>query len=367
MRGWRPGGAWYGRTWSLLLVLAALQIGSLAAPAYACGCGAMIPAERSSVTVGRETSVVHWDGRTEQIVMRLTVGGDAREAAWVMPVPHRASVELGDPALFDELGEITAPVYETRHHFWPRDGDWPFGRTDGAGAPAPGARAGAPVGVVDRRQLGPFDVARLTATDPEALRGWLDDNGFELPDRLATALRPYVAQEWEYVAVRLAPKERGAVLRGALDPLRLSFAADRPVYPMRLSQLARTAQSLGLYVIAAHRMETGGRIGGREPEVTFAGRLGPTARDGAVGRLVGDGPAFLTAIDQDFPEPSRIDGDHELRAAGADTPYRTVRYRDALLTAGGIPVWLLGVLAAALSAAAAAVWLVRRRRRPRPA
>ncbi|MEV8408408.1 DUF2330 domain-containing protein [Streptomyces niveus] len=50
--------------------------------------------------VDRETSVVRWDGATEQIVMRFTVNGDAREAAWIMPVPGRADVELGDPALF---------------------------------------------------------------------------------------------------------------------------------------------------------------------------------------------------------------------------------------------------------------------------
>ncbi|MEU1127326.1 DUF2330 domain-containing protein, partial [Streptomyces sp. NPDC005899] len=146
MRGGRAGGARYGRVWLVLLVLAVLQGGSLAAPAYACGCGAMIPSGGARVTVGQETSVVHWDGRSEQIVMRLTVHGDAREAAWIMPVPHRASVELGDPALFDELERITAPVYEERHHFWPRAGDWPLGRPDGAGAPAPGARPGAPVG-----------------------------------------------------------------------------------------------------------------------------------------------------------------------------------------------------------------------------
>ncbi|MEU1122193.1 DUF2330 domain-containing protein, partial [Streptomyces sp. NPDC005899] len=246
--------------------------------------------------------------------------------------------------------------------FGPGAGFGPRGRPAGAGPPARGARRGAPVGVVDRRRLGPFDVARLTAADPEALRSWLDANGFELPGRLADALRPYVEREWEYVAVRLAPRERGAVLQGALDPLRLRFASERPVYPMRLSRLARTAQSLGLYVLAGHRMETSGRIGGREPEVRFAGRLEPGAADGAVGRLVGGGPAFLTAIDQDFPEPARIDGDHELREARADTPYRTVRHREALLTAGGIPVWLLTVLAAALSIAGALVWLGRRRR-----
>lgn len=36
------------------------------------------------------------------------------------------------------------------------------------------------MGVVGRQKLGPFDVARLTATDPDALGDWLSANGFSL-------------------------------------------------------------------------------------------------------------------------------------------------------------------------------------------
>ena len=77
------------------------------------------------------------------------------------------------------------PEHRKRYYFWPRGSDWPFSArtTDSAGAPAPGA--GASVGVVGRERLGDFDVARLTATDPGALRSWLESNGFELPDGLA--------------------------------------------------------------------------------------------------------------------------------------------------------------------------------------
>ncbi|MEU3727453.1 DUF2330 domain-containing protein [Streptomyces sp. NPDC031705] len=349
------------RILALLFALLTTQIVALVSPAYACGCGAMVPDGGSRIGVDRESSVVRWDGRTEEIVMRFTVGGDARRAAWIMPVPGRASVELGNPALFPQLADLTRPERRTRTYFWPRGTDWPFssGSSDGVGAALPGA--GAPVGVVGRERLGDFDVARLTATDPEALRTWLRDNGFELPERLAAELKPYVDQKWEYVAVRLAPREQGRTLRGELEPLRIRFDSARLVYPMRLSRLARTPQSLGLYVLAGHRMEPRSAIGGAVPEVTFAGTVSP---GGALGELTGGEPVFLTAIEQRFPDPSRIDGDHELRATAEDTPYRRAVYRNELLTAGGVPVWLLtvgGVLAAAV---AAAVLLVVRGRRP---
>ncbi|MFD7130239.1 DUF2330 domain-containing protein [Streptomyces sp. NPDC059894] len=358
---WRR--VWRGRLTALLLALLATQLGSLVAPAYACGCGALVPGDEQQVAVGREVSAVRWDGQREQIVMGLSVTGDADRAAWIMPVPHRASVRLGDPEVFSQLAEATAPEERTRYHFWPQDGDWPLTTGDddaGAAPPPPGAAPG--VGVVGRERLGPFDVARLTATDPAALDGWLGDNGFALPPRLETALQPYVDRRWEYVAVRLAPQTAGVPLRGDLEPLHLSFASDTLVYPMRLSRLAATPQSLSLYVLAGHRMEPVSRIGGERPRVTFAGRVGTTA--GPLGALA-DGTPFLTALVQEFPVPSSISADHELRRTAKDTAFRQVVYENRLLTVGGAPVWLLTVAGAAAASVTGAVVLGVRRGRVR--
>ena len=353
------------RVAAVVLALLAVQVGSLVAPAYACGCGALVPGGGQRVTVGREVSVVRWDGRQEQIVMSLTVRGDADRAAWIMPVPRRATVELGDAELFDQLAAATAPERRSRTHFWPQDGDWPLTSGDGRRGPPPrvGARAGAEVGVVGRERLGPFDVARLTATDPAALNAWLSSNDFTFPAPLETALRPYVSRGWEYVAVKLAPETSGTVLSGDLEPLHLTFAADAPVYPMRLSRLATTPQSLGLYVLAAHRMESASRIGGERPRVTFAGRIG-TATKGPLGELAAGTP-FLTAVAQEFPQPSAISGDHELRRAATDTAFRQVIYEDSLLKAAGVPVWLLTVVGglATVTAASAALGIRRGRTR----
>ncbi|WP_369205373.1 DUF2330 domain-containing protein [Streptomyces sp. PU-14G] len=360
-----------------MLALLGAQTVAVAWPAYACGCGAMVPADQSRIGVNQETSVVRWDGHTEQIVMRLTVHGDAAEAAWIMPVPHRASVKLGESRLFDELAALTAPRPQDRPYFWPRSGDWPFEGTDGAAAP-PRASGQAPgVDVVGRQRLGPFDVARLAADDPGALRDWLRDNGFSLPRRVADQLTPYVERNWEYVAVRLAPGKKqnatdtadggGArdtgprVLSGALQPLHLTFSSDRLVYPMRLSRAAREPQSLGLYVLAPHRMETRGAIGGRPPEVTFADVLEDADQPELVRELAG-GDVHLTAFRQHFPEPEKITGDHVLRRAASDRPFHRTYDRDVLLRWGGVPAWMVTVGGALLLVLAAAVAVLAARR-----
>ncbi|MEU6661303.1 DUF2330 domain-containing protein [Streptomyces sp. NPDC046821] len=254
---------------------------------------------------------------------------------------------------------MTKPVVRTRHHFWPGDDDWPLAGGSGDGVAA-APRPGGPVGVVDREHLGPFDVARLTATDPKALADWLHENGYQLPDRLDTALRPYVDKGWEYVAIRLAPADANGVLGGTLDPLHLSFASDGLVYPMRLSRLAANTQHLRLYVLAGHRMEPRSSIGGDAPEVAYAGRI-PARTSGALAEFAG-GERYLTALTQAFPQPSRIYDDHELRRTASDAPYRTVVWNDELLTVGGVPVWLLTVALPLLLLVAAAVVVALRRR-----
>ncbi|MEV5939870.1 DUF2330 domain-containing protein [Streptomyces sp. NPDC051994] len=353
------------RALMVVLALVALQLGSLVAPAYACGCGAMVPQSGRQLSVKQETSAVRWDGRSEQIVMRLTVDGNAPRAAWIMPVPSRATVKLGDRRLFDELESLSAPVHRTRSYFWPQDGDWPFTNDRSVGDGAPSAGATPPVEVVGRERLGPFDVARLTATDPTALRDWLAHNGFQLPPALATELRPYVEQKWEYVAIRLAPEQPGQTLGGPLDPLSLTFASDRLVYPMRLSRLAKTPQTLNLYVLADHRMRTASTIGGAPPDTLFAGRIAHPL--GALGELTGrDKPVYLTALTQFFGTPSQITGDHELDRAGDDTPFQRAWYTNELLTVGGVPAWLLTVGGVLLVLAVVATVIIRTRLRRRP-
>ncbi|MET7379344.1 DUF2330 domain-containing protein [Streptomyces sp. NPDC005526] len=362
----RTGTRGRGRVLTVVLALLGVQLAWLVAPAYACGCGAMVTDPDRRIAVGREVSAVRWDGRQEQIVMRLTVTGNAGRAAWIMPVPHRATVRLGDPALFGQLAAASAPAHRTRHHFWPQRGDWPFDSGDRVGAASPGAVGAGGVGVVGRQRLGPFDVARLTATDPDALAGWLHSHGFTLPDRLDRALEPYVERRWEYVAIRLTPRNGSGstALNGTLDPLHLTFAADAPVYPMRLSRLARSPQSLSLFVLAAHRMEPATTIGGNPWRVGFAGRL--TTASGPLAELSRGAP-YLTVVDQEFPLPARISGDHTLRRTGTDTPYREVVYADRLREVAGVPAWLLTTGGgAALALAAAALYAVRRSRRPVP-
>src|SRR5581483_5817472 len=179
--------------WKIVFVLGLLALAFTASTAYACGCGIYIP-RGGNATVSQERSLVRWDGTREDIVMSLGVLGGSKQAAIILPIPSQADVKLADAKVFNELDEMTKPLIQEQHQLT-------FNLMLGAGSAAPptgGVAASAPVNVLSRQDVGPFDVANLSATDANALKDWLDENGFQLDPRIPTVLQPYVDKGWTF-------------------------------------------------------------------------------------------------------------------------------------------------------------------------
>ena len=241
--------------------------------------------------VNQEEAVVELADGRQTVTMQFTASTTAERAAWVMPVPTKADITLGDPKIFTELERLTRPEY--RHSTRKGDGV--------GGAAAPGA-----VNVLEQTKIGPYEVAQLAGNDATAVAEWLRQNNFTLPQNLADGLKPYLDEGWSLAAMRLSGAD-GKSLRGLLPPIRLSFATNTYVYPMRLSGLAKTPQALRLYVLADHRIDATGL----SLQLYFAGR------DETRGK-------FVTRYDATWPDPSRITSDIQLATARTDDPYRTV-------------------------------------------
>jgi hypothetical protein len=240
---------------------------------------------------------------------------------------------------------------------------------DGSGGAAPGA--GANVTVTDHTEVGPFEVAQLKGTDSKAVADWLTAHHFTLPPDLAGALTPYLAEGWLVVAVQLTPDGKGQTFAAGLPSMRMTFHADKPVYPMRLSATADYAQPLRLYVLADHRMDAGNPApAGMAPTVTYANRLRPAdlATHPVLAKQV-SGREFLTRYDGAF-QPDQITDDIHFTRAASDAAYRAVvtetRYvtRSATTTA---VMWAvvagIGVLIAGGAALLVGAGIALRRRR----
>lgn len=319
----------------------------------ACACGAFVANDK--LEAQQETALVDLRGATESITLSVLTRSAAEEAAFLMPVPARARFELADADVFTELDRISKPHVEVREVVIDGEGS--------GGAPGKGG-----VTVVDRVEVGPFDVAQLAGTDVTAVTAWLSDNGFVMPDDLAGALAPYLAEGWLVVAARLAPTS-GSVEEG-LPPVRVTFETDTPVYPMRLSATAEFTQPLRLYVLADHRVDiTSPAPSGTAPELMFAGPVKPDPAYPRLSETLSEYQAdsrFLTRYDAEF-HPDLITSDIRITQAASDKPFRATVVVTEFVTSSwpypGVPLTVVGVLVVA--AGAGAVLLVRRRRQRR--
>ena len=326
------------------LLMAAVMV-LVPRPAAACACGAVI--SNSTAAVNAETALITWDGTHETIDMVLLLKGQAADAAWIMPVPQGTVVSLGDRAVFGKLVAATAPRVEKQYTFWPS-----FGVGDKSvvsGAQAPGGLS------VTTSEVGPFTVSTLSGTDPEAVNTWLADHGYPTKPALTATFAEYLADGWSIDAVKLTSP--GGQLAGSLDPLRMTFTASAPVYPIKLSQHARDVQGVTLYIAAAHRMEITRQASPSYVEPVFAGRV--VAADLGLTPLDGH-DVYLTAFTQ-ILQPSLITDDYAFGRAADDRPYQRVTYETVDM--GWVP--MLGAIVVLVGVAALVVVVAIRQGRSR--
>lgn len=107
------------------------------------------------------------------------------------------------------------------------------------------------VDVKKRVRIGSYDLAVLTARSADALDAWLTRNGFaKIPPAGQPVVSDYAREGWGFVAAKLSREGEGF---STPHPLLMSFPAERPVYPMRLTALAGSKLRLELFVVAEGR------------------------------------------------------------------------------------------------------------------
>lgn len=341
-----------GRRFAAAAISAAIVSATLvvAAPAQACACGAFLVSPDEEVAVDSEAAIIGWDGTTERIIVSIGVESEAPDLALLIPTPSPATVSVAEPGLFDELDSFTEPRIEHVNQWWP---EWVSGAggDDLVGAPA--------VSVVETVDLGDMTADVLQATDADALAQWLQSNDYVMRDDIASALVPYIQQDWYYVAVKLAAED----FSGELQPLDISFEANQLVYPMRLSATSPRPIEMRTYVFAEHRMERTDPMGG---EMRWAGPVAPTDFvDQTLVEMAGE-HGFLTAWQEYYAMPSeQIVADMSFAASSTDESFelvRTVVHEKLIFGAPAGPTLVFGALIL-IGAAGATVSRVRRRQR----
>ena len=315
-------------------------------PAGACACGGIVSPDLDAKVTG-EQALVALDAGTETIVMRLDVRSVADNAALIVPTPTPATATSAEQGLFGELERLTAPRLD---HAGAARTD-----LDEAGA-VPG---GAPT-VVAQVQLGPLEATTLTGGDLSGVRRWLDSHGYTMRPEVSAQLDPYLRQGWSFVAMRLTGQEP---LTGQLDPVRLDFASDQLVYPMRMSAAAKDIQHVVVYTLGRHRMQrTDADAATQDVAVDYAGSIGGRTTDETLTELTRHNP-YLTRISTTITDPASIATDFTFGPAPTDDPYqRVIRGAEPADDTAVLAAIAASAIVVVLAAVVLTVLLVRHRR-----
>jgi hypothetical protein len=223
------------RTTGSLSVFAGVLLSAAAAGAcggFFCGLTPMNQVSERILFVDRGDSVTAH--------VQIAYSGEAADFAWILPVPSRPSLAVSHNELFTQLQFATQPAFLLE---WEEGVDDcgvlfpPFVRFEEASPTS----VDDDVTVVAEERVGPYDTVVITADDPEAVVRWLADNGYQLGALGPELLAPYVDAGMHFLALRLAPDRE----LGDLQPIAMTYAAERPMIPIRLTAVA-TEPDLGV-------------------------------------------------------------------------------------------------------------------------
>jgi hypothetical protein len=222
-------------------ILAAVTAFSLPAEA----CGGFFCSQTQPVNQAAERIVfAHNPDGTVTAVIQILYEGPSESFSWLLPissVPEGDDIAVASDIAFTRLQTATNPQYTLQTVF---EGTCkPGPRSGGPGIAAPSiddSEGGEPPvvvqasGVVGAFEWTVISVGESVADPAYAAVDWLADNGYDVPPGAPALLRPYLDEGLFLLALKLT---KGATT-GSIRPIVLTYAAERPAIPIKLTQVA---------------------------------------------------------------------------------------------------------------------------------
>jgi len=194
-----------------------------------------------------QKAIIAYDSGHEELILQVKYDGPLDEFGWLIPVPNLPTVKKGSMECFYELSKFTQK----------RERAGLESMTMGMSSGAYGKAAEEPpVTVVEVKTVGAYNIAVLSTKDSGALQSWLKTNDFTFHTEATDVIDSYVKRGWYFIAVKIN-LEHGSLdtkaeklASGELNPLQITFASERCVFPLKISSLNHTPSEVQVYVLS---------------------------------------------------------------------------------------------------------------------
>jgi uncharacterized protein DUF2330 len=186
---------------------------------------------------------------------QLEYTGNPSSFAWVLPIRGTVDVGLSADVLFDSIDALTSTQIVAPPQNCPPPPTCQ-GLAGGESAPSADFAAGggdnSTVTVTKQENVGPYDTVQLHSTDTGALENWLAQNGFVIPAAEQPVIAAYVAEGFDFLAMKLLPNQGVQAMR----PVRVTTPGASLSLPLRMASIG-TGVTVGItiWVVSDGRYE----------------------------------------------------------------------------------------------------------------
>ncbi len=228
----RRGRRWWGMR--AACALPALWLLCATHPAAACG-GFFCSVTPIDQTAERILFTINGDG-TISAYVQIQYAGERDAFAWVVPVPSVPDLGTFPRLAFQALDLATQPTYRSNC---------------GPKLVQGGSQLGGSGGVIVYKQqaVGPFQTVTLGGDSADELVSWLQQNGYRVSDRMLPFINFYVRDHMLFLAMKLLPDADVS----DIEPVVMTYSADEPMIPLRLTAVAAKPEIGVLAFILADR------------------------------------------------------------------------------------------------------------------
>jgi hypothetical protein len=198
----------------------------------AAACGGCFVSQTENTQVSSHRMVLSVSPTETTLWDQIVYAGNPASFGWVLPIKGEVEIGLSSDAMFAALDastqvQIASPTINCAPP--PNCGNENLaGSPDGDGSA--GTSGEPPVEVLAHEVVGPYETVQLKSDDPQALATWLADNGYAVPDEVAPVIAAYVAEQFNFLALKLVPGQGVDAMR----PVRVTSAGSSPTLPLRM-------------------------------------------------------------------------------------------------------------------------------------
>jgi hypothetical protein len=238
--------------WLLAALLAGACATAAPRPPVAESACCYFAAKDKDILQPAQKAFLTWDPveKVETFTVQPKFEGNALDFGMVIPTPARPKLDEMPRDFFKELAVFTILEPMDLSKYKPIR----YLRL-AAGAPgAPVEKAKPSVRVLEAGVVGSLDYKIIQADRADDLYAWLKDNRYSYSGDEAT-LDHYVKKQWTFTVMKIdtmqMKRRPDGTFDGEVTPTRFTFPSDKPVYPLKITQISVKDKTEALFYVQA--------------------------------------------------------------------------------------------------------------------